>query len=80
LGLTLEPLVLFMLYVFMGLGAVLSFPYILMVRRVASGRVTRVHPIMNVVLVVFWVSVFVGSLLAAYVGAVSVPAHLAHPP
>jgi len=80
LGLTLEPLVLFLMYLFMGIAAILSYPYLLTVRRIASGQATRVHPMINALLAVFWASLFMGSLLAAYVGAVAVPAHLAHPP
>ncbi|GEM_PF-261740 len=80
LGLTQEPLALFMLYLFYGLAGVLSFPYMLLVREVASGKESRVNPGLNILIILFWITLLLGSLLAIFIAGEAVPAHLAHPP
>ncbi|BBD72230.1 hypothetical protein HS1genome_0619 [Sulfodiicoccus acidiphilus] len=80
LGLTQEPLALFLLYLFYGLAGILSFPYMLLVRGVASGQLSRVNPSLNVLVILFWLTLLLGSLLAVFIAGEAVPAHLAHPP
>jgi putative membrane protein len=79
-GLTQEPLALFALYLFFGLAAILSFPYLLSVRRLAGGVTKVVSPYLFPIIVLFWITLLLGSLLSAYIGLSAVPAHLAHPP
>lgn len=78
LGLTLEPLALLLLYLSFGLAGVFTYPLLLTLDWYKSGKaVSRMYAVWVILFVIF---VTIGSLLAIYIGAESVPHHLAHPP
>jgi putative membrane protein len=79
LGLTSEPLAMLALFVLFGAAGLLSYP-ITLILDALPGYKKRIWLGWNVILVLFWLFLVVGSLLAAYIGVSAVPAHLAKPP
>lgn len=78
LGLTLEPLALLGLYVSYGLAGIFSYPLLLTVDGYKSGK--SLNRMFLVWVILFVIFATIGSILAIYIGAESVPEHLAHPP
>lgn len=75
IGLTTVPIALLGLYSLFGLAGVLSYPMTIMFDRATSG--VRNRSVWWVVLVVaFLIAIIFGSLLAVFVAASAIPAHL----
>ena len=79
IGLTTVPIALLGLYSLFGLAGVLSYPMTIMFDRATSG--VRNRSVWWVVLVVaFLIAIIFGSLLAVFVAASAIPAHLLKTP
>ncbi len=79
LRLTKTPIALLGLYLLFGIAGVFGYPVTLMLDRAEAGIKNR-SVWWWVVIAIFLITLVISSLLAIYVGAVSVPAHLMNPP
>lgn len=81
LGYTNSPLALLGLYTAFGLAGIFAYPTTLIMDRYRSnGSNKPLNRNYIIFIVLFLLFITLGSLLAAYIGGVAVPAHLAAPP
>ncbi|BCS91078.1 MAG: hypothetical protein ARM1_0535 [Candidatus Micrarchaeota archaeon] len=80
IGLTEEPLIMMLMYLFFGLAGVFTFPYMYEIKRIASNKTKKVHPLVNFVIVLFWIFTLLGALTAMITGLAALPSHLARAP
>ncbi len=81
LGYTSSPLALLGLYCAFGIAGIFAYPTTLIMDRLKeNGSNKPLNKSWIIYIVVFLVFLTLGSLLAAYIGAAAVPAHLASPP
>ena len=76
LGLTKAPLAFLGLYAAFGMGGLIGWPVTLMMDRAEAGIKNRSLAWIALI-VFFWIVLFLGSMLALYIGASAIPAHLA---
>lgn len=80
IGLTLEPLIMFLMYLTLGLTGVLSYPVTVIVENIVANPSKKITPIEYLAFVLFWIFIIVGSILATLIAAQAIPAHLIKPP
>lgn len=80
LGMTTSPIGLLALYSLFGIAGVLGCPLTLMLDRIRSGARVSVDSRWVALLAIFLIVLVLGSLLAIYIAAAAIPAHLANPP
>ena len=76
IGLTKEPLALLALYLAFGLGGMLGYPVMVMLDRSQAGIRNR-SIAWRVLILLFWLILFIGSMLALFIGTSAIPSHLA---
>ncbi len=79
IGLTESPIALLGLYTLFGAAGVLSYPVSLLMQRLTSSQ-KSVGAAWRLCLALFFLALLGGSLLAVYIGALAIPAHLLSPP
>ena len=79
IGLTQEPIALLAMYFFYGVAAIFAFPVSLIADRM-PGLKPGFWKGWYVMLGIFFVSLLIASLLAGYIGALAIPAHLLSAP
>jgi putative membrane protein len=80
LGLTEEPIALFMLYLFYGVAGIFSYPVSLIADRLPGLQKKKAWMGWHVALFIFWIALFVASGIAAFIGIPAISAHLLSPP
>ena len=79
LGLTAAPIALLGLYLSFGIAGVLGFPVTLIFDK-EEALTKKISVGWVVIMLLFCLFLFLGSMLAIYIGVLAVPAHLASPP
>jgi putative membrane protein len=79
LGLSKDPLVLLALYLSFGTSAMLSYP-VTLIFDIMSGKGRRASRLWDVVLVLFWISLVVATVMSGAMGAAATAAHLLSAP
>ncbi len=79
LGLTSAPIALLIMYFLYGLAGICAYPVSLIIERL-PGMQKSVWVGWSLFLLLFWVLLLFGSLLAGYVGIAAIPAHLLSAP
>ncbi len=77
LGLTSAPLGLLGLYLAWGVAGIMSFPVSLIYDKRPGMKPRGAHPLWTIALIVFWMALLLGVMIAAVIAGGAIPAHLA---
>ncbi|MEM1627050.1 MAG: DUF981 family protein [Sulfolobaceae archaeon] len=84
LGMTREPLILLALYLAYGIAGILGYPVTLALDKLRAEATATKDPKlpgwMYAVFILFWISVIIAGIIAAFIAVEVIPAHLANPP